>query len=107
MVFPGRDAAAQGDQVARHGAVKVTSGNGGIHHRIEGLGFLVLGLRGDIGRLVEGMEMVEDRLELIFRHPRRQEHPLKVTMRHIEILPIHVRFRNNFEHREASLIRTS
>ena len=106
-MLPGRDAGPQRDQVARHGAVEVTSGDSRIHHGIEGLDPLVLSLRGDIRRLVEGMEMVEDRLELIFRHPRRQEHPLKVTMRHIEILPITVRFRNDSEHCEASLIRTS
>ena len=105
-MLPSRDAGTQRDQVARHGAVKVSSGNGGIHHSIEALGHLVLGLRGDIRRLVEGMEMVEDRLELIFRHPRRQEHFLKVTMRHIEILPVIVRFRNDFKHCEESVIRT-
>ena len=82
MILPGHHAGPYGDQVARHGAVKVTSGHSHIHHRIESLGPLVLGPRGDIRRLVEGMEMVKDRLELIFGHARRQEHPLKITMRY-------------------------
>ena len=82
MILPSHHAGAQGDQVARHGAVEVSSGDSRIHHGIEGLGPLVLSLGGDIRRLVKGMEMVKDRLELIFGHPRRQEHRLKIPMRH-------------------------